>query len=187
MMHFLLQAIILHSDVRSTHGKYTYRGEYGVVYTIVKSLCRAPETNITLYVDCTSIHKLKLKLPLAMRLVIERWVVLYALSLPQPHIYSGLLRHVTVPHIRAPPPYCVTSVMGRRFILLKNHLGVLAYLLRPTPQLRQLLNTAGGQDTPCCYHSLWIRVQCPILLVSEETSLSQRLSLWLQSAQLVNN
>lgn len=103
MMQFLLQAVILHSDVRSTDGNYTYRGEHGVVYTMVKSLCRAPETNITWYVSCTSIHILKLKLPLAIRFIIERWVVLYALSLPQPHIYSGLLRHVTVPHIWAPP------------------------------------------------------------------------------------
>lgn len=66
-----------------------------------------------------------------MRLIIERRIdsSFYALSLPWPHIYSGLLCHVTVPFFRVPPSYHVTSVMGQLFILLEDHLGVLAYLL----------------------------------------------------------
>ena len=41
-----------------TDGNYTYHGENCVIYRIVTSVCCIPETNITLYVKCTSIIKI---------------------------------------------------------------------------------------------------------------------------------
>ena len=40
-----------------THDKYIYHGEHYVIYRIFKSLCCTPETNVTLYVNDTSISK----------------------------------------------------------------------------------------------------------------------------------
>ena len=42
-------------------GDYTYHGEHGVMSRIVEPLCCTQVTNITLYVNCTSIKKIKIK------------------------------------------------------------------------------------------------------------------------------
>ena len=42
-----------------TDGNYTYPGEQWVMYRIVESICCAPETNIILYVDYTSLLNFK--------------------------------------------------------------------------------------------------------------------------------
>lgn len=41
-----------------TDGNYVY-GEHCIMHRIVKSLCCAPETNVTLYVNCILIIKIK--------------------------------------------------------------------------------------------------------------------------------
>ena len=42
-----------------TDHNYTYHGEDCIMYKLVTSLCCMPETNITLYVNYTSIKKKK--------------------------------------------------------------------------------------------------------------------------------
>lgn len=82
MMHFLLPAVILHSSIGSTDGNQICHEEHGVMHAIAKSLCCAPETKITLYGNSTSVQesKLKLELPLAMRLI-DRRISVYLLIL----------------------------------------------------------------------------------------------------------
>ena len=40
-----------------TDGDYTYRGKQWVMYRTAESICCSPETNITLYVNYTSVKK----------------------------------------------------------------------------------------------------------------------------------
>ena len=40
-----------------TDGNYTYHSEHCIIYIIVESLCCTAETNVTLYVNYTSLKK----------------------------------------------------------------------------------------------------------------------------------
>lgn len=114
------------------------------------------------------------EVPLAVKLILERCITLYP---SQPHHSCTLLQKSCISsHYLSFKSHLHTMWHLWRddlFIHRKNHVCVFLHLLSISTSTYQLLNTAGGKDTPCCYSFAVNQDEIPHF-TAEETSLRQR-------------